>query len=300
MRELVIAGRRIADDEPAYVVAELGGTHNGCVETAKALIATAARAGADSIKFQRRTLETLYSQALLNQPYDNENSYGPTYGAHRKALEFDYDQYLCLQHVARAHRLTCFATAFDEEAVDFLMDLEMPALKVHSGGLTDLPLLKRCASAGVPVLLSTGGGTIEDIDRAHATLRNCPHAILHCTAAYPLAPAEANLRMVTTLRKRYPETVIGFSSHSPGIAFSLIAYAFGARIIEQHVTLNRASKGTDHAYALEPKGLETLCDDLKKLQVALGDGVKQFYDSERKPISKMRRTETPEGLRICG
>ena len=163
-----------------------------------------------------------------------------------------------------------------------------------------MPLLRHVAGLDVPVLLSTGGGTIEDIDRAVDALQGCSHAILHCTASYPLTPVEANLRVILMLRTRYPDTVIGFSSHSPGIAFSLIAYAFGARIIEHHFTLSRAGKGTDHGFSLEPKGLQTLIEDLGKLRLALGDGVKRFYPSEVKPIAKMRRVETSEGWRITG
>ena len=141
---------------------------------------------------------------------------------------------------------------------------------------------------------------MDEIDRAVETLGSCPHAILHCTASYPLVPHEANLRVIGVLRQRYPETVIGFSSHSPGLMLSLVAYAFGARIIEHHVTLNRASKGTDHGFSLEPKGLQTLVEDLEKARVAIGDGVKRFYQSERAPIAKMRRVLTEEGLRIVG
>lgn len=302
-RELTIAGRRIADDESCYVVAELGHNHGGSLEVALDLIDAAARAGASAVKFQKRMNETLYTQACLARPYENEASYGATYGAHRAALEFGRPAYERIRASAAQSRifpLHWFATAFDERSADFLHARHVPAFKIASGGLTDKVLLRHVASFGKPMLISTGGGTLEDIDRAVETVGACPHALLHCTASYPLAPAEANLRMVLTLRGRYPETVIGFSSHSPGIAFSLIAYAFGARIIEHHFTLNRAGKGTDHGFSLEPKGLETLVDDLGKLQLALGDGVKRFYDSEHAPIAKMRRVETPEGWKITG
>lgn len=299
-RRLQIGDRVIADDAPCFVIAELGHNHGGSLEAAKAMIHQAALCGASAVKLQKRDNQTLYSQALLDAPYEHENSYGPTYGAHRAALEFGLSQYEVCQHTARAHGVECFATAFDERSADVLAELEVPAFKVASGGLRDRPLIQHLARFQKPVLLSTGGGTFAAIAQAVAWLGDCPHAILHCTAAYPLPAHAANLRMILTLRSQYPETVIGFSSHSPGIAFSLIAYAFGARIIEQHFTLNRASKGTDHAFSLEPKGLQTLVEDLEKVRQALGDGIKCVYDLERGPLSKMTRRLTADGMRITG
>ena len=300
-RELPIGTRLISDDEPAWVVAELGGNHGGDINVALELIATAARCGADAIKLQKRHNPTLYTTALLDAPYENENSFGPTYGAHREAIELTPIEMFQCFNAARLHGMEGFATAFDEHSVQTLMEIGgVPAFKIHSGGLTDERLIHSVAECGLPVLLSTGGGTMEDIDRAVGWLGACPHAILHCTASYPLRSEDANLRCILTLRNRYPETVIGFSSHSPGIAFSLIAYAFGARIIEHHVTLSRASKGTDHAFSLEPKGLQSLVEDLGKLRFALGDGVKRFLPCEMKPVAKMRRHATAEGWKIDG
>lgn len=301
MRELIIGDRPINDESPCYVIAELGCNHGGDVQTAKLLIDAAVKAGASAVKFQKRENRTLYAQALLDRAYENEASYGPTYGAHRQALELsDLDYADVFEYAQWVHHAPLFATAFDEPSAAFLSRFDPPAYKVHSGGLKDRSLLAFLKGLGKPIILSTGGGDIADIDRAHKLLGDTPHAILHCTASYPLKPEEANLRAILTLRNRYPDTVIGFSSHSPGIAFSLIAYAFGARIIEHHVTLSRASKGTDHAFSLEPKALATLVEDLGKLRLALGDGVKRVYASERSPLAKMTRVETPEGLRIVG
>ena len=297
--ELIIAGRVINDDSPAYVIAELGNNHSGDVDVAAQMVAEAAKCGASAAKFQKRENETLYAERILQAPYANENSFGHTYGEHRAALELTGDALQALVPVAAESGCTLFSTVFDERSADSLADF-VPAFKIHSGGLTDLPLLRYVAQFGKPVILSTGGGTFADIDRAVETLGSCPHAILHCTASYPLKPEEANLRCILEMRKRYPQTVIGFSSHSPGIAFSLVAYAFGARIIEQHFTLNRASKGTDHSFSLEPKALATLVEDLEKCRKAAGNGIKVVYESERKPIAKMRRVETPEGWRIVG
>ena len=300
MREIVIAGRVINDSEPCYVIAELGNNHGGNPDVARDMCQAAAHAGASVVKFQIRDNARLYTQSLLTKPYENEHSFGRTYGEHRAMLELP-----AWRMSASAYGLLpWFATCFDESGMNELACFGGCAIKIASGGLTDRPLLESArlwaTTRQWPVILSTGGGTIEDIDRAHDILGDCPHAILHCTASYPLKPEEANLRMILTLRNRYPETVIGYSCHSPGIAFSLIAYAFGARIIEKHFTLDRSSKGTDHAFSLEPKGLATLVDDLGKLRVALGDGVKRFYQSEVAPIAKMRRVQTDEGWKIAG
>lgn len=295
-----IGTTRIDEAGPAWVIAELSGNHGGSVDQACRLIQMAGACGASAVKLVKRTNQTLYTCALLAQPYHSEHAYGPTYGTHREALEFGRDAYLQCREVADLHHLTLFATAYDEAALEFLVELDMPAIKIHSGGLTDEPLLRAAAQTGRPLLVSTGGGTVADMDRAHTLLQHSPHAFLHCTAAYPLLPQEANLRTIMTMRRRYPDTVIGFSSHSPGIMCSLVAYAFGARIIEHHITLNRASKGSDQAFSLERKGLQTLVEDLGKLRLALGDGIKCFYESERAPIAKMRRHQTAEGWRIDG
>lgn len=302
MRELIIEGRRIADDAPAYVIAEVGHNHGGSVETAKQMIHAAADSGAHAVKFQKRDNASLYSQALLDQPYDNEHSYGPTYGAHREALELTAEDFQQLQGVAGYREVTCFSTAFDEASADMLADLRMPAYKLASGSLTDLDLLTHVARIKKPMIISTGGGTMKDIDRAvNAIVPINPQvALLHCTASYPCAFEELNLRCIPVLRKEYPDLVIGWSGHDNGIAMSIAAYVLGARILERHFTLNRASKGTDHGFSLEPAGLKKLCRDLERARVALGDGVKRYYESERKPIAKMRRRLTDDGLKITG
>lgn len=303
MRQLQIGNRRISDSDPCFVIAEIGSNHGGSVETAVQMIRVAHACGADAVKFQCRDNDTLYADTLLNAAYENEHSYGKTYGEHRKALELS-DAALstcCLE--AERSQVLCFSTAFDEPSVDRILTLGMPAIKIASGGLTDSRLLAYSASARVPIVLSTGGGTMKDIDAAVNTITayHSQLAILHCTAAYPVRDfAELNLRCIATLRDRYPELVIGWSGHDSGIAMSLMAYTLGARIIEKHFTLNRANKGTDHAFSLEPSGLSKLCRDLQRAHVAYGDGVKQYLPSEVGAISKMRRRETSDGPRITG
>jgi sialic acid synthase len=303
MRELTIAGRSISDSSPAFVIAEIGGNHGGCVDTALKMIRVAGACGSDAVKFQIRENRTLYSDALLNAPYENENSYGKTYGLHREALELSTRSLVHCMHEAMLSKVACFSTAFDEKSVDKIMQLGMPAIKIASGGLTDLPLLTYAASMHVPIILSTGGGTLKDIDRAVEAIANhhTQLAVLHCVAAYPVRDwAEHNLRVISTLREEYPTLVIGWSGHDSGIALAVQAYTLGARIIEKHFTLNRANKGTDHAFSLEPAGLSKLCRDLQRAHAAMGDGAKRYLASEVGPISKMRRRETSDGLRITG
>jgi sialic acid synthase len=303
MRAIKIADRVISDDSPAYVIAEIGSNHGGSVDTALQMIRIAAACGANACKFQCRDNRTLYSDALLNAPYENENSYGKTYGEHREALELSTASLVHCVNEAILSKVACFSTAFDEPSVDKIVALGMPAIKIASGGLTDQRLLRHAALSGLPVILSTGGGTVREIDEAVDLMANYTSqiAILHCTAAYPVRDfGELNLRCIATFRERYPEFVIGWSGHDSGIAMSVAAYTLGARIIEKHFTLNRANKGTDNAFSLEPSGLSKLVRDLQRAHGAMGDGVKKYLQSEVGPISKMRRRETPDGLRITG
>ncbi len=302
MRELIIAGRRIADDEPCYVIAEIGNNHQGSVETAITMIDAAAAAGCDAVKFQRRHNGTLYTQALLDAPYAGPQSFGPTYGAHRAALELPLSAYADLVTAAHSHGMACIATAFDQASAADLAGVPVDAIKLASGALTDAALQHAASVSGLPLILSTGGGDDGDIDSAFdetfgVTGRG---ALLHCTASYPAAFEELNMRCIETLRREYPSTVIGWSSHDNGIAMAVAAYALGARIIEKHFTLNRTMKGTDHAFSLEPSGMTKMCRDLARAHVAMGDGVKRWHDSERLPIAKMRRSWTQEGWKITG
>lgn len=303
MRELTIGGRVINDAEPCYVIAEVGHNHGGNVNTAIQMIRTAAGCGASAVKLQKRENATLYTQALLNQPYDNENSFGKTYGEHRAALEFNMGDYVTCRAAAKGFGIQFFATAFDEASADFLMQLDVPAFKIASGDLTNTDLLRHVARFGKPMIVSTGGGDWADVDRAVNAIAPITNefALLHCTAAYPVQDfSELNLLAIAEFRIRYPETVIGWSGHDSGIAMAIAAYTLGARIIEKHFTLNRAMKGTDHAFSLEPTGLRKLVRDLDRARLALGDGEKRVYPSELAPIAKMRKTMTPDGYKVTG
>jgi sialic acid synthase len=288
-RELTIGATRVHDDGDCYVIAEIGHNHQGRVDKAKALFRAARECGVDAVKLQKRSNRTLYTRAMYESPYDNENSFGLTYGAHREALEFGWDDYVELKRYAAEIGVTFFATAFDIESAAFLAKLDMPAYKIASGDLTNLPLVTHVAQLGKPVVVSTGGGSIDDVRRVYDAVMpiNPRLCLMQCTASYPTEPEDMNLRVITTYRDRFPDVVIGLSDHQNGIAMADAAYILGARVIEKHFTLNRAWKGTDHAYSLEPAGMRKLVRDLRRVRAALGTGDKRQLGLEKKPLYKM-------------
>jgi|SRR5919201_4506973 N-acetylneuraminate synthase/sialic acid synthase len=289
MRQLTIGGVEIGDGSDCYVLAEIGCNHQGSLEKALELVRVAKQCGVDAVKFQKRDNRTLFTRAYYDSPYDNENSFGPTYGAHREALELGADEWVELKRFTREQEVALVVAAFDSPSADFLADLDIDAFKFASGDLLNVPLIRHVASFGKPVLISTGGGTMRDIERAVDTALSLnPHvAVLHCTSSYPAEVEDLNLGVITTLRERFPDLVIGFSDHHNGIAMSLVAYMLGARVIEKHFTLNHAWKGTDHPLSLMPEGMRKLVRDLRRAPVALGDGHKRRLPSEQKPLEKM-------------
>jgi N-acetylneuraminate synthase/sialic acid synthase len=290
-RALRIADVEIADAGDCYVIAEIGHNHQGSVEKAKEMFAEAKACGAHAVKLQKRDNRGLYTREMYNKPYENENSYGATYGEHREYLEFGRAEYQELQAFAAEIGITMFATAFDLASADFLADLDMPAYKIASADLINTPLLRHVASIGKPLILSTGGATLDDVRRGVETVGeiNPEIVLLQCTAGYPAEWEELDLRVITTYRECFPSAVVGLSSHDNGIAMAVAAYVLGARVIEKHFTLNRALKGTDHRFSLEPVGLRKMVRDLRRTRLALGDGMKTMYPSETEPIVKMAK-----------
>ena len=289
---LKIGTHEIGDHTHCYVIAEIGHNHQGSVEKARELFREAKLAGAHAAKLQKRDNRGLYTRAAYNKPYDNENSFGATYGEHREFLEFGAKEYRELAAYAQELGIDFFATAFDMASAEFLAELDVPAFKIASGDLKSTPLLTRVAAYGKPMIISTGGAVIDDVRRAYDTIMplNPQLAILQCTAGYPASFEELDLRVITQFRELFPGAVIGFSGHDNGIAMPLAAYVLGARIVEKHFTLHRAMKGTDHAFSLEPVGLRKMVRDLERTHRALGDGMKKTYDSEKAPIIKMGKS----------
>ncbi|MEQ1572680.1 MAG: N-acetylneuraminate synthase family protein [Vicinamibacterales bacterium] len=287
-----IGTREIGDRTPCYVIAEIGHNHQGSVEKARELFREAKLAGAHAVKLQKRDNRALYTRAAYNRPYDNENSFGATYGEHREFLEFGVAEYTGLQAYAKDLGIDFFSTAFDMASADFLETLDMPAYKIASGDLKSIPLLQYVARLGKPMIVSTGGAVLDDVQRAYDAIMpiNPQLAILQCTAGYPAAFEELDLCVISTYRERFPGAVAGFSSHDNGIAMPVAAFMLGARIVEKHFTLNRAMKGTDHAFSLEPVGLRKMVRDLDRTFKAMGNGVKKIYESEKAPIVKMGKS----------
>ena len=288
-RELKINNFIISDNSDCFVIAEIGNNHQGNLQKAKEMFKAAKDCGVDAVKLQKRDNKSLLTRAAYNKPYDNENSFGATYGEHREALEFGKTEYVELQKYAKELGLTFFSTAFDFNSADFLAELDMPLYKVASGDLKNTPLLKHIAKIGKPMIISTGGGTMEDVQRAYDAIMpiNSQLSILQCTASYPAEPEDLNLRVITTYREKFPDVIVGLSDHENGIAMALAAYVLGSRMVEQHFTLNHTWKGTDHAFSLEPIGMRKLVRDLRRVKVAMGDGEKKIYPSEVNPITKM-------------
>jgi len=275
-----------------YIIAEIGHNHQGSLETAFEMFNQAKLAGADAVKLQKRDNKNLYTKSFFNEKYDHENSYGKTYGEHREFLEFDANQYKELIEYAKEIKIDFFATPFDFPSVEFLEKLNMPAYKIASADLTNTPLQKEIAKTNKQIFLSTGGGSLEDVKRAKENIFsiNKNLAILHCTASYPAKVEEMNLSVLNTYGKEFPNIILGLSDHENGIDAGPIAYMLGARVFEKHFTLDRAKKGTDHSFSLEPQGLTKFVRNIHRIKKMLGSSQKQLLESEKKPLFKMKKS----------
>jgi N-acetylneuraminate synthase/sialic acid synthase len=305
MRQIVLDGEIVNDDSDCYVIAEIGHNHQGSLETCMEMFKVAKDCGANAVKLQKRDNKGLFTKELYDQVYDNPNSYGGTYGEHREALEFGLSEFRELKSYAKELGITLFSTAFDFKSADFLEELDMPYYKIASADLKNVPMLRHLAKFKKPLILSTGGGSLDDVKRAYYEIMaiNPQLSILQCTASYPCDYSLLNLKVISTFREQFPSCVIGLSDHDNGIAMSVAAYVLGMRVIEKHFTLNRANKGTDHAFSLEPIGLRKMVRDLRRAKVALGDGIKHTYQEEVKPITKMAKKivaarDLPAGHRL--
>lgn len=285
---VTIGSRMLGDGRPVYVIAEIGLNHNGDVDLAKRLIDVAADAGADAVKFQKRTPE-IATPAHMRDTI-RETPWGTmTYLEYRYRVEFDREQYIEIGDHATVRGLHWFASPWDVPSVHFLEDLGVVAHKVASASLTDLELLEALRATGKPVILSTGMSTIEQIDRALEVLGTDRTVLMHATSTYPMEPEEANITMIATLRDRYAGIPVGYSGHERGLQISLAAVALGAVAVERHITLDRTMWGSDHAASLEPTGFEHLVRDIRVIETALGDGVKRVYGGELAAMAKLRR-----------
>ncbi|WP_018683424.1 N-acetylneuraminate synthase family protein [Actinokineospora enzanensis] len=283
-----LAGRVVGAGHPAYLVAEAGINHNGDLDVAKRLIDVAADAGADAVKFQKRTPEIATPPDM--RATRRETPWGEmSYLEYRHRVELGAEQYAEIDRHARARGIAWFASPWDVPSVEFLERFDVPAYKVASATLTDTALLAALRATGKPVLASTGMSTMPEVDRAVAALGTDRLVLLHSTSTYPCPPEESNLRAIETLRDRFP-VPIGYSGHERGLQVSIAAVALGACVVERHVTLDRAMWGSDQAASLEPEGLRRLVRDIRIVETALGDGVKRVFPGETGPRKRLRRT----------
>jgi N-acetylneuraminate synthase len=289
MRTLTFGQRLIGDGQPTYIVAEIGINHNGSLDIAKRLIDAAANAKCDAVKFQKRTPELCVPLQQRNQPRDTP--WGVmTYLDYRHRMEFDIQEYEVLIEHCRACSIDWFASCWDESAVDFIEWFEPIGYKIPSAVLTDAALLQRFRQTGRPLILSTGMSTMCEIEAAVAQLGTENLLITHATSTYPCPLAELNLRMIETIRSRF-DCPVGYSGHEVGLPTTLAAVCMGASLVERHITLDRAMWGTDQAASVEPRGLERLVQYIRDVEIAMGDGVKTVYESERAVMKKLRRTD---------
>jgi len=283
MRQLEIAGRVITDAD-CFVIAEIGANHCGDADLCERMIIKAAECGADAVKLQKRDID-MFTKTALNKEYDTPDSYGRTYREHRERLDwFGEREFLRFKATAEKHGLVFFATPFEEKSAEFLLRLEMPLWKIASCDVRNLPLVRKVAGYGKPVIISTGGATKEDVGALVREIEpiNSNYALLHCTSVYAnVTDKMLNLNVIGTMRDAFPDKVIGLSSHHPGVLPLMIARAKGASIFEVHFTFDRSQKGTDHKFSMEPNGLRRICEDLPRVSVMLGDGEKQPIEAER-------------------
>lgn len=285
-----IAQKSIGRGQPCFVVAEIGINHNGDIDIAKKLIDAAVEAGCDAVKFQKRTIDIVYTQEELAMP--RPNHFGDTNGDLKRGLEFGYDEYSEIDRYCKEKGIIWFASCWDKEAVDFIDQFAPPCYKIASACLTDDKLLKHTAAKGKPILLSTGMSTLSEISHAVGVIKGFGvsdnHIFMyHCTSTYPTDLSELNLEFIRAGRDK--DLDFGYSGHEKGIMASIIAVALGAVSIERHVTLDKNMWGSDQAASIDPQELKDMVSVIRQIPIMLGDGKKVVYESEKPIISKLRR-----------
>jgi N-acetylneuraminate synthase len=283
----------VGDGQPVFVVAEIGINHNGSVEVAKKLIDGAVLAGCDAVKFQKRTPELCVPRHQWD--VERDTPWGRLkYIDYRRRIEFGLLDFVEIDRYCREHEIKWFASCWDELSVDFMERFDPPCYKAASASLTDLPLLQKMKSTGRPLIMSTGMSTMSEIERAVATVGTDRLLVAHSTSTYPCPPEALNLRMIQTLKARWPHIPVGYSGHETGLAPTWAAVAMGATFVERHITLNRAMWGTDQAASVEIGGLVRLVSNIRDIEQSMGDGVKRLHEGEIVARRKLRRVRADE------
>jgi len=286
IEEVQLGEQKVGTGHPCYIAAEIGINHNGDVELAKKLINVAAASGCNAVKFQKRTIDVVYTAEELARP--RESPFGATNGDLKRALELGKKEYQEIDRYCREIKIPWFASCWDEASVDFIQQFEVPCYKIASASLTDQALLRHTRAAKRPILLSTGMSTLEQVDVAVQTLGRTDLVLLHACSTYPAYYEELNLRAIPVLKERY-RVPVGYSGHETGLPSSVAATVLGACIIERHITLDRSMWGSDHAASLEPNGIVRLVRDIRLIEKAFGDGVKRLLPREVPIMDKLRR-----------
>lgn len=286
IKPVKIGPRQVGPGHPCYFVAEIGINHNGDIETARRLISAAVLAGCDAVKFQKRTVDVVYTAEELAKP--RESPFGETNGDLKRGLELGEREYAAINNYCAMHEIQWFASCWDEASVDFIEKFNPPCYKIASASLTDDHLLRHHRATGRAIILSTGMSTLEQIDHAVGVLGTDNLILMHATSTYPSKPEELNLRAIQTLSDRYGVPV-GYSGHEVGLGTTVAAAALGACMVERHITLDRAMWGSDQAASVEPHGFARMVRDIRTNEAAMGDGRKRLYESEVPVMKKLRR-----------
>lgn len=296
-RVVNIGNKLVGDGHPVYVIAEIGINHNGSIDIAKRLIHGAVQAGCDAVKFQKRTPEKCVPRDQWE--VERDTPWGRmSYIDYRHKVEFGEAEYKEIDRFCRQQGIAWFASCWDEDSVDFMERFVPPCYKAASASLTDVKLLKRAKGTGRPLILSTGMSTMQEIESAVNAVGTNNLLIAHSTSTYPCPPSQLNLRMIPTLKERFPECLIGYSGHEVSLSPTWVAIALGAMFVERHITLDRAMWGSDQAASVEIPGFVRLVANIRDIEKALGDGVKKVYDAEVEQKKKLRRIPAGVGTPI--
>ena len=282
-----IGNRIIGHGEPCFFVSEMGINHNGDLSIAKDLIDASVEAGCNAVKFQKRTVELVYSPDELAK--SRESPFGATNGDLKYGLEFGYEEYSKINEYCKEKGIIWFASCWDYKSVDFMEQFDPPCYKIASAHLVDDDFLRYHRKKGRPIILSSGMSSMDQIEHAVEILGKEDLIILHCTSTYPSKIEELNLNAIRVLMEKFPDIPIGYSGHEIGLSTTIAAAVLGACVIERHVTLNRAMWGSDQAASVEPQGFERIVRDVRVVEHAMGDGMIEIYDSEKPIIAKLRR-----------
>jgi len=312
MNSIKISNKTVSEESPILIVAEIGINHNGDIEIAKKLIDLAVKAGFDAVKFQKRTIDVVYSEADRCKPREipedilknalkrqalpedsvkrlKENMAATTNGDQKYCLEFGQNEFKEIDRYCKEKNIMWLASCWDEASVDFIDQFNPPCYKIASASLTDDDLIKYTKSKGKPIILSTGMSTLEQIEHAVNILGKENLILMHCVGTYPAKIEDLNLKVIASLKQKFPDLIIGYSGHEVGVYPSVMAAVLGAKVIERHITLDRAMPGSDQAASLEPKGAELVVRDIRLWEAVKGDGVKKVIDAEIAVMQKLRR-----------